>query len=244
MEHGYRNKIKLLKRARKVPALFLNITKKYGMFHIYEWGITMKKYLLTTILTLGILCITGCSKDGRELQTTAEAKIYEGDKRVTFNLRILPYDMEYKGHTLQFSSCELYQEKSGENYSYTPYIIAKVKIDGIDDDILHGYDEDLYVYGKISNDINQLNNRELSNICEIDNGEYRYYVFSFLSDDYQYDFSESSFNVSFLILQGEEYRAMQYVYDGYSSSNVKDLKDIGEEVWYEIKQKQLESMEN
>lgn len=175
MEHGYRNKIKLLQRAGKVPALFLNITKKYGMFHIYEWGITMKKYLLTTILTLGILCITGCSKDGRELQTTAEAKIYEGEKRVTFNLRILPYDMEYKGHTLQFSSCELYQEKS---------------------------------------------------------------------DDYQYDFSESSFNVSFLILQGEEYRAMQYVYDGYSSSNVKDLKDIGEEVWYEIKQKQLESMEN
>jgi hypothetical protein len=34
---------------------------------------------------------------------------------------------------------------------------------------------------------------------------------------------------------------LQYVYDGYSSSNVKDLKDIGEEIWYEIKQKQLES---
>ncbi len=80
-------------------------------------------------------------------------------------------------------------------------------------------------------------------ICEIDNGGYRYYVFSqslFMSDDYRYDFSESAFNVSFLILQGEDYRALQFVYNGSSKLNVKDLKDIGEEIWYQIKQKQLE----
>jgi hypothetical protein len=211
-------------------------------------GCAMKKYLLTMTLALGIICITGCSKDGWEVQTTAETRggveIYDGDRRVTFNLSILPYDMEYKGHILQFSSCELYQEKSDVNYSYTPYIVAKVKIDGIDDETLHWFDEDLYVYGKISNDKNQLNSKELSKICEIDNGGYRYYVFSqslLVTNDYRYDFSESAFNVSFLILQGKDYRALQYVYDGYLSSNVKDLKDIGEEIWYEIKQKQLES---
>lgn len=204
-------------------------------------GSAMKKYLLKVILALGIICVTGCSKDGREVQTTAETRggvvIQEGDKRVIFNLRVLPYDMEYKGHILEFLSCELYREKSDVNYSYTPYLVAKIKIDGIDDETLHLFDEDLYVYGQISND------KELSKICEIDNEGYRYYVFSplFVYDDYQYDFTESAFNVSFLILQGEDYRALQFVYNGSSSSNVKDLKDIGEEIWYEIKQKQLES---
>jgi len=211
-------------------------------------GGAMKKYLLTVILALGIFCVIGCSKDGREVQTTAETRggvvIQEGDSRVIFNLRVLPYEMEYKGHILEFSSCELYQEKSEVNYSCTPYLVAKIKIDGIDDETLHMFDEDLYVYGKISNDKNQLNNKELSKICEIDNEGYRYYVFSqslLSSHDYRYDFSESSFNVSFLILQGQDYRALQFIYDVYSSSNVKDLKDIGEEIWYEIKQKQLES---
>lgn len=51
-----------------------------------------------------------------------------------------------------------------------------------------------------------------------------------MSDDDQYGFSEFAFNVSFLILQGEDYRALQFVYNGYSSSNVKDLKNIGEEI--------------
>lgn len=211
-------------------------------------GFTMKKHLLTVTLALGIICITGCSKNGLEMQTTAETnggvRIYEGDKRVIFNLITLPYDMEYKGHILQFTSCELYQEKSDIDYSYTPYVVAKVKIDGIDDETLHWFNEDLYVYGKMSNDKNQLNNKEFSKICEIDNEGYRYYVFSqslLFSHDYRYDFSESSFNVGFLILQGEDYRALQFIYAGSSSSNVKDLKDVGEEVWHAIKQKQLES---
>jgi hypothetical protein len=204
-------------------------------------GCAMKKYLLTMTLALGIIWIAGCSKEGWELQTIADTGggvvIHEEDKRVIFNLRVLPYDMEYKGHILEFSSCELYQEKSEVNYSYTPYLVAKIKIEGIDDETLHLLDEDLYVYAKISN------GKELSKICEIDNGGYRYYVFSqsfFVSDDYRYDFSESAFNVSFLILQGEDYRALQFVYNGSSKLNVKDLKDISEEIWYEIKQKQLE----
>jgi len=208
----------------------------------------MKKYLLTMTLALGIICIMGCSKDGREVQTTAETRggvvIHEGDRRVIFNLRILPYDMEYKGHILEFSSCELYQEKSEENYSCTPYLVAKIKINGIDDETLHLFNEDLYVYGNISNDKDQLGNKELSKICEVDNEGYRYYVFSqslLSSHDYRYDFAESNFSVGFLILQGEDYRALQFIYAGSSSLDVKDLKDIDEEVWYEIKQKQLES---
>ena len=209
-------------------------------------GFTMKKYLLTMMLVLGILCLIGCSKDSQEVQTAGAnngVENYEGDKRVIFNLKILPYDMEYKGHTLQFSSCELYQEKSDVNNFYIPYLVAKVNIDGIDDETMHRFDEDLYVYGKVSNDKNQLNNKELSKICEIDNGGNRYYVFSqslLRSDDYKYDFSESSFNVSFLILQGKEYRALHYIYSNFSNSNVKDLKDIGEEIRNEIKQKHLE----
>uniref|UniRef100_UPI0006CF6BBE hypothetical protein n=1 Tax=Clostridium sp. NkU-1 TaxID=1095009 RepID=UPI0006CF6BBE len=115
----------------------------------------MKKFLLTMTLALGIIWIAGCSKEGWEVQTIADTRggvvIHEGDKRVIFNLRVLPYDMEYKGHILEFSSCELYQEKSEVNYSYTPYLVAKIKIDGIDDETLHLLDEDLYVYGKISN---------------------------------------------------------------------------------------------
>ncbi|GLB30329.1 hypothetical protein LAD12857_22520 [Lacrimispora amygdalina] len=208
----------------------------------------MKKHLLTVTLALGIICITGCSKHGLEMQTTAETNggvsIYEGDKRVIFNLSTLPYDMEYKGHILQFSSCELYQEKSDVDYSYTPYVVAKVKIDGIDDETLHWFNEDLYVYGNLYNDKNQFNSKELSKICEIDNEGYRYYVFSqslLSSHDYGYDFSESFFYVGFLILQGEDFRTLQFIYDGSSSLDVKDLKDVGEEVWYGIKQKQLES---
>lgn len=209
----------------------------------------MKRYLLVMALALGIILITGCSKDGREVQNNAETNngvsIIEGDKRVIFDLSTLPYDMEYKEDILEFTSCELYQGKSDVGNSYTPYIIAKVKIEGIDDETLHLYNENLYVYGKISNDKNQLGNKELSKICEVDNEGYRYYVFSqslLSSHDYRYDFSESNFNVGFLILQGEDYRALQFIYHGFSGSNVKDLKDIGEDVWYEIKQKQLESM--
>ncbi|MDW2798957.1 hypothetical protein RZO55_15385 [Clostridium boliviensis] len=209
----------------------------------------MKKYFLIMALALGIIFITVCSKDGGEAQTNAETNkdvsIIEGDKRVIFDLRTLPYDMEFKGHILELSSCELYQEKSDVGNSYTPYVIAKVKIEGMDDETLHLYNENLYVYGKIYNDKNQLGNKELSKICEVDNEGYRYYVFSqslLYSHDYRYDFSESNFNVGFLILQGEDYRALQFIYDGFSSSNVKDLKDIGEDVWYEIKQKQHESM--
>ena len=205
----------------------------------------MKKYLLTVALALGIICLTGCSKNGLEIQTAAETngsvEIYEGDKRVTFNLKNLPYDMEYKGHILQFSSCELFQEKSDADYSYTPYVVAKVKIDGIDDETLQRYNEDLYVYGNITNNKSH-NSKELSKICEIDYRGYRFYVFSqslFMSNDQSYDFSESSFNVGFLILQGKNYRALQFIYTGSSSLNVRDLKDVGEEVWYEIKQKQL-----
>jgi hypothetical protein len=39
--------------------------------------------------------------------------------------------MEYKEHILQFSSFELYQKKFDEGNSYIPYVIAKVKIEGI-----------------------------------------------------------------------------------------------------------------
>ncbi len=207
----------------------------------------MKKYLFTMVLALGIIFITGCSKDGREVQNNAETKngvrIFEGDKRVIFTLGSLPYDMEYIGHTLQFTSCELYQEKSDVDNSYTPYIVAKVKIEGIDNDTLYLYNESLYVYGNINNEKNQLGNKALSKICEIDKDGYRYYVFSqslLSSHYYKYDFSESVYNVGFLILQGEDYRALQFIYDGHSS--VKDLKEIDEEIWREIKQKQFEAM--
>jgi hypothetical protein len=213
------------------------------MFKYKIGGFNMKKHLLTVTLALGIICITGCSENGSDMQTAAEIKggvsIYEGDKRVIFNLSTLPYDMEYKEYTPQFSSCEMYQDKS-DNF-YTPYIVAKVKIDGIDDETLRWFDEDLYAYGTMYNEKNQLNNNELSKICVTDNSGYRYYVFSdslLFSHDYRYDFSESSFNVGFLILQGEDYRALQFIYTGFSGSNVKDLKDAGEEVWRAIKQKQ------
>lgn len=113
----------------------------------------------------------------------------------------------------------------------------------MDEETWNCFDEDLYVYGNIMNDENQLNNKVLSKICEIDHDGYRYYVFSqslLRTDNYRYNFSDSSFNVSFLILQGKDYRALQYDYSGYLSSTVKDLKDIGVEIWYEIKQKQIE----
>ncbi len=208
----------------------------------------MKRYLLAMAIVLGSILITSCSKDGREVQNNAETKndvrIYEGDKRVIFNLGSLPYDMEYKGNILQFSSCELYQEKTDASNSYTPYVIAKVKTEGIDDETLHLFNENLYVYGNINNEKNQLGNKALSKICEVDNEGYRYYVFSqslLSSHNYKYDFSESNYNVGFLILQGEDYRALQFIYNGFLSSSVNDLKDVGEEVWQAIKQKQLES---
>lgn len=137
----------------------------------------MKRYLLTIFLPFVIILLAGCSKDVQIMQNFEADKgvrIYEGDKRVIFNLRTLPYDMEYKEYILQFSSCELYQEKS-EGNSYIPYVIAKVKIEG------------------------------------------------------------------FLILQGDGYRALQFIYDGFSDSNVKNLKDLDEEVWRAIKQKQIKS---
>ena len=84
----------------------------------------------------------------------------------------------------------------------------------------------------------------MSKICEVDNDGYRYYVFSqwlLSSHDYKYDFSESIYNVGFLILQGDDYRAMQFIYKGFSDSNVKNLKDLDEEVRQAIKQKQLKS---
>lgn len=210
-------------------------------------GRTMKKYLLTMALTLGVICITGCSKDGKVSQIIAEsmgeATFYEEDKRVTFTLRSFPYDMEYKKYTLPYLSCELYQEKSDDNDTYTPYVIAKVNISEMDDEALLGFDEDLFVYGKISNDKNQLN-KDLSKICKIDHDGYRYYVFSkasSTSDGYKYDFTESSFSLTFFILQGEEYRALQFDYQGYTSSTVKDLNEIDNDIWHEIKQKQLEA---
>lgn len=48
---------------------------------------------------------------------------------------------------------------------------------------------------------------------------YRFYVFSqslHFSQEYRYDFSKFSFNVGFLILQGENYRDLQFIYTGYS----------------------------
>ncbi|WP_349673533.1 hypothetical protein [Lacrimispora sp.] len=207
----------------------------------------MKRYFLTIFLASAIILLAGCSKDVQIMQNFEADKgvsIYEGDKRVIFNLRILPYDMEYKEHILQFSSCELYQEKSDEGNSYIPYVIAKIKIDGIDKETLLSYNRDLYAYGNINNEKNKLGNKELSKICEVDNDGYRYYVFSqwlLSSHDYKYDFSESNYNVGFLILQGEGYRALQFIYNGFLDSNVKNLKDLDEEVWQAIKQKQLKS---
>lgn len=113
----------------------------------------------------------------------------------------------------------------------------------MDDETLHGFDEDLFVYGNISNDKNQLN-KDLSKICEIDHDGYRYYVFSRAlgtSDGYKYDFTESGFNVTLLILQGEEYRALQFIYQSFTSSTVKDLNEIDNDIRHEIKQKQLEA---
>ena len=106
------------------------------------------------------------------------------------------------------------------------------------------YNKDLYVYGNINNEKNKLGNKELSKICEVDNDGYRYYVFSqwlLSSHDYKYDFSDSNYNVGFLILQGKDYRALQFIYDGFSDSEVKNLKDLDEEVWRAIKQKQLKA---
>lgn len=207
----------------------------------------MKRYYLTIFLAFVIILMSGCSKDVQIMQSFEADKgvrIYEGDKRVIFNLRTLPYDMEYKEYIIQFSSCELYQEKSDDGNSYIPYVIAKVKIEGIDEETLHLFNKDLYVYGNINNEKNELGNKELSKICEVDNDGYRYYVFSqwlLSSHDYKYDFSESNYNVGFLILQGEGYRALQFIYDGFSDSNVKNLKVLDEEVWQAIKQKQLKS---
>ena len=207
----------------------------------------MKRYHLTIFLAFVIILMAGCSKDAQIMQNFEADKgvrIYEGDKRVIFNLRTLPYDMEYKQYIIQFSSCELYQEKSDDGNSYIPYVIAKVKIEGIDEETLHLYNKDLYVYGNINNEKNELGNKELSKICEVDNDGYRYYVFSqwlLSSHDYKYDFSESIYNVGFLILQGEDYRALQFIYDGFSDSGVKNIRDLDEEVWQAIKQKQIKS---
>ena len=207
----------------------------------------MKRYHLTIFLAFVIILMAGCSKDAQIMQNFEADKgvrIYEGDKRVIFNLRTLPYDMEYKQYIIQFSSCELYQEKSDDGNSYIPYVIAKVKIEGIDEETLHLYNKDLYVYGNINNEKNELGNKELSKICEVDNDGYRYYVFSqwlLSSHDYKYDFSESNYNVGFLILQGEDYRALQFIYDGFSDSGVKNIRDLDEEVWQAIKQKQIKS---
>ena len=207
----------------------------------------MKRYFLIMFLAFVIILMAGCSKDVqimRDFEADKGVSIYEGDKRVIFNLRTLPYDMEYKEYILQFSSCELYQEKSDEDNFYIPYVIAKVKIEGIDEETLHLYNKDLYVYGNINNEKNKLGNKELSKICEVDNDGYRYYVFSqwlLSSHDYKYDFSDSNYNVGFLILQGDDYRAMQFIYKGFSDSNVKNLKDLDEEVRQAIKQKQLKS---
>lgn len=206
----------------------------------------MKKYILTMVLILEIICATGCMKTTVDSKEDVEVEV--GDKIITYNLKCLPYDMEYNGRMFQYSSCELYQEESDDNHCYIPYIVAKVKINGIDDETLHWFDEDLYVYGNISNSKNQLNNKALSKVCKIDNGGYRYYVFSQLlsvTGDYRCDFSESAFNVSFLVPQavtdrvtGKERtdnKSSKYVYNGYISTNVKDLKDIGKDIWYEIK---------
>ena len=207
----------------------------------------MKRYFLIMFLAFVIILMAGCSKDVqimRDFEADKGVSIYEGDKRVIFNLRTLPYDMEYKEYILQFSSCELYQEKSDEGNSYIPYVIAKVKIEGIDEETLLSYNKDLYAYGNINNEKNKLGNKELSKICEVDNDGYRYYVFSqwlLSSHDYKYDFSDSNYNVGFLILQGEDYRALQFIYDGFSDSEVKNLKDLDEEVWRAIKQKQLKA---
>lgn len=207
----------------------------------------MKRYHLTIFLAFVIILMAGCSKDAQIMQNFEADKgvrIYEGDKRVIFNLRTLPYDMEYKEYIIQFSSCELYQEKSDDGNSYIPYVIAKVKIEGIDEETLHLYNKDLYVYGNINNEKNELGNKELSKICEVDNDGYRYYVFSqwlLSSHDYKYDFSKSYYNVGFLILQGENYRALQFIYDGFSDSGIKNLRDLDEEVWQAIKQKQIKS---
>ena len=59
----------------------------------------MKRYLLTISLAFVIILLAGCSKDVQLMQNfEAEngVRIYEGDKRGIFNLRTLPYDMEYK----------------------------------------------------------------------------------------------------------------------------------------------------
>lgn len=52
---------------------------------------------------------------------------------------------------------------------------------------------------------------------------------------------EKTYAEKYLILQGEGYRALQFIYDGFSDSNVKNLKVLDEEVWQAIKQKQLKS---
>lgn len=225
------------------------LRKSMVCFFYVDRGLCYEKVLCFNGFDFRDYLYNGLFNDGREVQNNAETKndvsIYEGDKRVIFDLGSLPYDMEYIGHTLQFSSCELYQEKSDVDHSFTPYIVAKVKIEGIDNDTLHLFHENLYVYGNINNEKNQLGNKALSKICEVDNDGYRYYVFSqslLSSHYYKYDFSESPYNVGFLILQGEEYRALQFIYHGYSSSSVKDLKEIGEDIWREIKQKQNESI--
>ncbi|NNJ30135.1 hypothetical protein [Lacrimispora defluvii] len=210
----------------------------------------MKRYHLTIFLAFVIILMAGCSKDDQIMQNFEADKgvrIYEGDKRVIFNLSTLPYDMEYKEYILQFLSCELYQEKSDDGNSYIPYVIAKVKIEGIDEETLLLYNKDLYAYGNINNEKNELAHKELSKICEIDNDGYRYYVFSqwlLSSHDYKYDFSESIYDVGFLILQGEDYRALHFIYNGFSDSNVKNLKELDEEAWRAIKQKQLKSSKN
>lgn len=65
----------------------------------------MKRYLLTISLAFVIILLAGCSKIVQLMQNFEADKgvrIYEGDKRVIFNLRTLPYDMEYKNIFFSF----------------------------------------------------------------------------------------------------------------------------------------------
>lgn len=212
------------------------------------------------VLLLCAFLLVGCSAKDWEEQTTTETqdgvKIYDSDSGTSFDLEKLPYDMQYNDKILQYVSCEFYQEKSDENYTYTPYIIAKINVSGLDEETLHWFDEDTFINVTLTSEKNELTGYDLYKTCVIDDGDYRYYIYSdnIFGDGYRYDFTEAHYSFDFVISQADKVtyeladnehtdnRKMSYCYYGNTENNVKHLTEIGDEIWYKIKQKQLENL--
>lgn len=140
--------------------------------------------------------------DGKEVDTV--------DIGGGFDIEQLPYnEIRLNDENFSLMSVGLYQAQSSSGYGYFPYVTVEFDLSVLSDKNRYWLlKEKDYIFGmlvQIDSEKNDLEDKDLSELASWTTSENKYFCVYTLGDEYKYDFSDMSVEITFDIEQDETY---------------------------------------